>query len=195
MDHTHDQLWGEALRRLGVKNPGALELRDPAQLVVLLADTSHLAVPAATPIYGGRVAVAAGGAGTFGTIELCCRAAGTYVLAILMDPANDFRLYTLGAPTGLGGFPATAARYTAFGDGRDGQNWIHRGTPAAIGAGVDMLYLNVTGSGALGGPGEQYNFPEPMFMAQNRVLGVQITVANTLASMGIIWREIQVGGP
>ena len=193
MDHKHDQLYAEVLRRLGVKNPGELLIRDPVQAVAILQDATHLIGPPPVPIYASRVNIGAGGAGAFGTIELRC-VVDTYLLAVIIPSGGiAFNMYTLGAPTGLGGFPATAARYTAFSDGRDGQNWVDRGTPGAIG-GADILAISVTGSGAVGGPGDQYNFPEPIYVAAGRVVGLQCRLANTGVYIGFMWREVPLRG-
>jgi len=194
MDHKHDQLWSEALRRLGVKNIGELLVRDPAQLVVLLSDQSHLTVPAPVAIYGMNVAIAAGGAGTYATIEMECRAPATHILGLQLPPAMAFKLYTIFPDSGLGGWPPTAGRMTAFTTGGGGQNWLHRGTPGVLG-GVESMVYNTSGSGALGGGGDQVIFTEPMHVAANRTFGVQCTTANTTACFGILWRETGLGGP
>jgi hypothetical protein len=48
----HDRQIGEALRRLGVKNPGDVNYSPEIQLVSQLEDLRHLLPPLAVPMYG-----------------------------------------------------------------------------------------------------------------------------------------------
>jgi hypothetical protein len=56
------------------------------------------------------------------------------------------------------------------------------------------MSIALTGSGALGGLGDNYNFPEPMFISSGRVFGMQCQTANTSVDIGFLWREVPLRG-
>ena len=78
-DHSHVRSYHEALRRLGIQNPGDVPFRTPVQAVALVDDLRQLARPLELPSFGGGAIIAAG-VGLNGSLRLTAGINGARVL-------------------------------------------------------------------------------------------------------------------
>lgn len=129
-DHSHDRDYGEALRRLGIKNPGDVRVRDPIQLVAVLDDLREVTEKLLTPRVGVRWADG-GAVGDFSGVEVFARqhpvvieqvilgASGTGVTVLFTDPQGIATrldaLRTPLAPIQLMGDPVNMSAQVAVG--------------------------------------------------------------------------------
>ena len=177
-----DRSYHEALRRIGVKNPGEVRVGVPLQLQAISDDFRHLVAPVQVPVVSIFVTVAAL-PGSHSGFAFQAGSGGCWVERVTNWDAAAAAFWVAPAevPWALIAVGAPVAPVTVFGPAPLSALW--QATTVAIPGGASQFP----------GAHAQDLIGLPFFLSGGDWLYLMHTVANTQANIEITWREVPAG--
>ena len=171
-----DRSYHEALRRLGIQNPGEVRVGVPVQLQASVDDLSHLVAPVEVPVaLVGRTAAAAG-VGQFSGCEIEAVGNGVIIETIGLYAGVDVRIDIVPA-TLLTAAVAVIAPPAVFGPPVTA---IFRSGNGPVNADINSYRLANIGQ----------TEPLGVYLEPGAILAMMADGANLAVSINLHWREI-----
>lgn len=172
----------EALRRLGIQNPGEVRIGTPVQLTASIDELSHLVPPILVTVAGSARNVGAV-AGSVSGVQLESRGpGGCWVEAVASQDGTQKRYLTFGANQGDTFYAAVAPQFL-----------LPLGAvPTAVFAGIQGTGLAAVVNDCPIGI-QNTVFQMPFYLPPGTFFVCCATGVNIAATISIMWREVPVG--